>query len=116
MSTPTTGGFDFNRPTIIGLLFLGGYVTVITALIAVVLCYVWRDQEAEAWELTHFTYLANTFWIGVVGSIVGLILALVLIGFLVWFAVGILCLVRVIMSLVAAQKRTPMPNPSTFLI
>ena len=115
MSTPTTGGFDFNRPTIIGLLFLGGYVTVITALIGLVLCYVWRD-EAEEWERSHFTYLANTFWIGVVGSIVGLILALVLIGFLVWAVVGIMCLVRVIMSLVAAQKRAAMPNPSTFLV
>ena len=115
MTDQPTSGFDLNRPTIIGLLFLAAYITGITAIIAVVLCYVWRDG-AEEWERAHFTYLANTFWIGLVGSVIGFVLLIVLIGFPILLAIGVLCLVRVIMSLVSAQKRAPMPNPGTLFV
>lgn len=111
-----TGGFDFNKPTIIGLLYLASYLTGVTAVIGVVLAYVWRSEPGEGWEASHYTYLANTFWIGLVGAVIGFVLMIVLIGFLVLAAVGVLCLVRVIMSLINAQKKMPMPNPGTLLV
>jgi uncharacterized membrane protein len=117
MTEPQTGsGFDLNKPTIVGLLYVASYLTGITAIIGLVLAYVWRGEPGEGWEDSHYTYLANTFWIGLVGLIVGTILLIVLIGFLVWIATGILCLVRIVMSLVNAQKRQAMPNPGTFLV
>lgn len=113
---PSTGGFDMNRPTIINLLYIASYVTGVTAIIGVVLCYVWKADAQGSWEESHLQYLANTFWIGLVGGIVGALLMIVLIGFLVLIAVAILCLVRIIMSLVNAQKQQPMPNPSSYFI
>lgn len=112
-ATPPAGAFDLNRPTIIGLLYLATFVTGITGIIGIVLCYVWRSDAHEPWEATHYTYHIRTFWIGLILSIIGTILMIVLIGFPILFATGIWALVRVIMSLVNAQKRAPMPNPET---
>ncbi len=107
------GGFDLNRPTIIGLLFLATFITGITGIIGIILCYVWRGEAHEPWEATHYTYLIRTFWIGFILSVIGTVLMIVLIGFPILLATGLWALVRVIMSLINAQKRSPMPNPET---
>jgi uncharacterized membrane protein len=114
-ATPVPSGFDMNRPTIISLLFLATYLLGITAIIGVVLAYVWRGEANEPWEATHYQYLITTFWVGLAGMILSVILMVVLVGFLLIFAVGAWVLVRVILSLIAAQKRQPMPNPGTLL-
>ncbi|MEQ1497285.1 MAG: DUF4870 domain-containing protein [Novosphingobium sp.] len=108
-------GFDLNHPTIISLLYLSSFLLGITAIIGVVLAFVWRGETHEAWEDSHYQYLINTFWIGLIGSIVGFILLFVLIGVFVLLGVMALMIVRCVLSLVRAQKREPMPNPATWL-
>lgn len=114
-ATPA-GGFDFNRPTIIGLLYIGAYVTGISGIIGLVLAYVWKGEPHQSWEETHYIYLIRTFWIGLAGAVLGGLTLIIGIGFLILMAVGIWALVRTILSLVNAQKRVPMPDPMTFLI
>lgn len=108
-------GFEFNRPTMISLLYLCSFFTGITALVGVVLAYVWRGETHEPWETTHYRYLIRTFWLGLLGGILGAMLTLVLIGFLILPAVVVLVVVRCVLSLVNAQKRQPMPNAETWL-
>ena len=43
-ATPGANGFEFNRPTIAGLLYLASCITGISAIIGVVLCYVFKQQ------------------------------------------------------------------------
>ena len=112
----TGASFDFNRPTIISLLYLAACVLGVTGLIGLVLAYVWKGEPHEDWEDSHYTYLIRTFWIGLLGIVVSMVLMLVLIGFLLAVAVGVWVLVRSVMSLVNAQKRQPMPDPGTWLI
>jgi uncharacterized membrane protein len=115
-NTPApTGGFDLNRPTIVGLLYLAGFLVGITGLIGVILAFVWKGEPHEEWEASHYQYLINTFWIGLAGSVVGVVLMIVLVGFLVLMAVAALVIVRSVFSLIRAQKREPMPNPGTWL-
>lgn len=114
-SPPASASFDFNRPTIISLLYLSSAVLVVTGLVGLVLAYVWKGEPYEAWEESHYRYLIRTFWLGLIGSIIGVLLLIVLIGFLVLIAVGVLVLVRSVLSLVNAQKKLPMPNPETWL-
>lgn len=114
-----TGGFDFNKPTIIGLLFLGSWITAgITGIIGGVLAFVWKGEAQEPWEGTHYAYLINTFWIAVIGNVIGWILVftiiLSLIGIPLLFAVSIWTTVRAVMSLIKAQARQPMPNPGSW--
>lgn len=114
--TPANSGFEFNNPTIISLLYLASFITGITAVIGVVLAFAWRGEPRADWEASHYQYLINTFWIGLVGSIVGFLLLIVAIGLLVWAAAAVLVIVRSVMSLLNAQKHMPMPNPSTWLV
>lgn len=116
---PSTSGssFAFNNPTIISLLYLASFLTgSLTGIIGVVLAFVWRGEAKADWELSHYQYLINTFWIGLIGGIVGVILMFVLIGFLVLPAVSVLVIVRSVLSLINAQKQQPMPNPASWLI
>jgi uncharacterized membrane protein len=113
---PTSAsGFDFNHPTIISLLYLSSMVLGVTWIVGVVLAYVWKGETHESWETSHYDYLIRTFWIGLIGAIVSVMLMIVLVGFLLLVAVGVLVVVRCVLSLVNAQKRMPMPNPETWL-
>ena len=111
----TSGGFDMNRPTIVSILYLSSFVLGITGLIGVILAFVWQGEPHEDWEATHYQYLINTLWIGLVGSVVGVVLTIVLVGFFILLAVMALVVVRSVLSLINAQKRQAMPNPSTLL-
>lgn len=115
-ATSGPSGFEFNRPTIIALLYLASCITGVSAIIGVVLCYVWKGEPHQPWEATHYTYLIRTFWIGVIGSVVGIVTLLVGIGFLILLGIGIWSLVRTVLSLVSAQKREPMKDPETFFV
>jgi uncharacterized membrane protein len=114
-ATPTPSSFDMNRPTIIGLLYAASYLTGITGIIGVVLCYVWRGEPHEPWEATHYTYHIRTFWVGLIAGIIGFITLIVGIGFLIFLALGVWMLVRTVLAIVNAQKRAAMPNPQTLL-
>jgi uncharacterized membrane protein len=109
------GGFDFNYPTIVSLLYLSSFVLGVTGLIGVVLAYVWRGESREAWEASHYEYLINTFWIGLIGTVIGIILLVVVVGVFVWIAAMVLVVVRSVLSIIRAQKHEPMPNPGTWL-
>jgi uncharacterized membrane protein len=111
----TSASFDFNQPTIISLLYLSSFVLGVTAIVGVVLAYVWKAEPKADWEASHYQYLINTFWIGFFGSVVSVLLMIVLIGFLLIVAVAALVVVRCVLSLINAQKREPMPNPGTLL-
>jgi uncharacterized membrane protein len=114
-AAPANSGFDLNHPTIISLLYLSSFVLGVTAIVGVVLAFVWKGEPHSDWEETHYRYLINTFWIGLIGTIVSVVLFLVLIGFVTLLAVGVLVVVRSVLSLINAQKQIAMPNPDTWL-
>lgn len=109
-------GFELNNPTVISLLYLASFVVGITGIIGVVLAFVWRGEPGADWEASHYQYHINTFWISLIGGIAGILLMIVLVGFLVLIAVGVLVIVRSVLSLLNAQKHQPMPNPGSWLV
>ena len=112
---PPSSSFDFNHPTIISLLYLSSMVLGVTAIVGIVLAYVWRGEAHPDWETSHYQYLIRTFWLALVGSVVSVMLMIVLIGFPLLFAIWVLVVIRCVLSLINAQKRQPMPNPETLL-
>lgn len=111
----SAASFDFNQPTIISVLYLASFLTGVTAIVGIVLAYVWKGDPKAEWEVSHYQYLINTFWIGLVGGFISVVLMIVLIGFLLLPAVMVLVVVRSVLSLINAQKQQPMPNPGTLL-
>lgn len=118
MADPTTtpgAGFDFNRPTIVALLYLASFLFGITGIIGLILAYVWQGETRGTWEESHLRFHIRTFWIALLGCIVSAVLMLVLIGFVALLAIGLWVLIRTIIALVAAQKRQPIADPATWL-
>lgn len=112
----SSSGFDMNRPTIVALLYLASFVVGITGLVGLILAFIWKGENPGDWTESHFTYLINTFWIGLIGGAVGVVLSIVLIGIPLLIAVAVLVIVRTLKSLLAAQKQQAMPNAGSWLL
>lgn len=107
MTDTSNSGFDLNRPTIIWILYLAGFVVGITALIGIVLAYVWAGEAHEPWEDTHYRYAIRTFWISIALAVAGVIISVITIGlgaFIVWPLIAIWFAVRSVRALLAAQR------------
>ena len=129
------GGVQFNRPSLVAVLYLMTYFTGLTALVGVILAYMWRKEPEAEWEASHWPYLINTFWIALGGAllIAGALGAVVLVdgsdfdkftpltttlavlGVLLVPAWLIVLLIRCIRAIANAQVQRPMPRPGTLL-
>lgn len=112
---PAAAGFDFNRPTIIALLYLASFLTAITGLVGLVLAYVWKNEPHEPWEPSHLSFHIRSFWYGLVGALVCAILSFILIGLLGFVALAVWFVVRTVLALLKAQRREAIPDPATLL-
>jgi uncharacterized membrane protein len=112
---PQPSGFDMNRPTVVALLYLVSFITGFTALIGVILAYVWKGELFLDWEASHFRWHIRSFWIGALYSLVSTLFVFILIGYLMYAAVAVWFAVRTVKALMAAQRRAPMPNVESWL-
>ncbi len=130
-----SGGVRFNRPSLVAVLYLLTWFTGLTALVGVILAYIWRKEPEAEWENSHWPYLINTFWMALAGAVAGLVAlgvisslgeldfekfnhptSLVLVvGVLLAVALATVLLVRCIRVLVNAQAQRPMSKPGTLL-
>jgi uncharacterized membrane protein len=97
------------------VLYLAGLAIGITPLVGVVMAYINRGQS-EAWVETHYTWAIRTFWIGLLYFLIALILTFLLIGFILFIAVAVWFIVRVVVGLQAVSRNEPMKNPQSWLI
>ncbi|MFN3228792.1 MAG: DUF4870 family protein [Asticcacaulis sp.] len=106
---------DKTLPVVTYALLLGGALSVgVLAIVALVLAYVSRDQAPD-WAKSHYIFIIRTFWIGLVGSVVGLITTIIGVGVLLLCALVVWALVRCILGLIYATKGEPYPRPQNWL-
>src|SRR4051812_5488600 len=86
-----------------------GFINGITWIVAVVINYVKLDEVKGTWLESHFRWQIRTFWWGLLGAIVGLILFVVLIGYLVWVAVSIWLIYRIVKGWLYLNDAKPLP-------
>ena len=96
-------------------LYLAGIVNGVTALIGLIIAYVKRGELAGTPYESHMTYAIRTFWILLLGVIVGMVLALVLIGYVLLLVLAVWSLYRMVRGLVLALDGRPIPNPQSWL-
>ena len=128
-------GFRFNGPTVVGLLYLATYFTACSALLGVILAYVWRRQPVPEWQQTQFAYLIRTFWLGLAGyAVLGAaamaavaiggeghvwstaVVALATVCFGGGLLLSVLLLVRCALVIVNAQQRVPMARTESWTV
>jgi uncharacterized membrane protein len=114
MSLQTTGQQTSPKTwaIIIWGLYLASFVTVfLTMVVGVIIAYVKRRDLVGTPFESHMTSAIRTFWISVIGSIIGYMLTLVLIGFVMIFFVVVWLLFRSIRGLIRALDGRPIDNP-----
>ena len=89
-------------------LLAASYLTGITALIAVVINYVKKDDVRGTWLESHFRWQIRTFWWGLVWVAIGSLLAIILIGWAVLVAVGVWGIYRIAKGWLNLSERKEM--------
>jgi uncharacterized membrane protein len=110
-----SSGFEFNRPTIVVLLYLASLITGIPILVGLILSYVWSGEAQGGWEASHFRWFIRTFWLSIAWAIIGAATFFFGIGMIILALGGVWIAVRSIKGLIAAQNRLPVTNVETWL-
>jgi uncharacterized membrane protein len=105
---------DTNIAKIIYVLYLLGLVSGITAVIGVIMAYVYRD-DAPDWLKTHYELQIRSFWMVLLYGLIAGLLCLILIGFLLLFLVAVWWVVRCVKGLKYVSENAPYPNPRSWL-
>ncbi|MET0534904.1 MAG: DUF4870 domain-containing protein, partial [Steroidobacter sp.] len=95
--------------TVIYVLYLVTIISGITAIIGVIMAYMYRD-EAPDWLRNHYDFQIRTFWLGLLYSVIAGILCLIFIGFVLFFVIAVWWIIRCVKGLRHLDRREPYPN------
>ncbi|HOE18609.1 MAG TPA: hypothetical protein PLX02_13285 [Syntrophorhabdaceae bacterium] len=82
--------------TIIYALYAASYFVGITAIVAIVINYIKKEDVAGTFLESHFRWQIRTFWFGLLWGVLGGIMALIIIGWAVLVADGIWIIYRLV--------------------
>ncbi len=114
---PVAGAVDdtaLRMARIVYILYLASLIVPVTAIVGVIMAYVYRD-EAPEWLSTHFRFQVRTFWIGMLYMVVGALTALLVVGYLVLLFTLVWVIVRCIKGLQGLDRRRPVADPASWL-
>ncbi len=110
-------------PLIIYICYFLGIFWGITAIIGVVLAYVFKDENNPDWLNTHYRYQIRTFWIGllymVIAGVLSVILFLTIVGYVfavvLWLLISIWLIIRAAKGLKYLNQKQPVLNVETWM-
>ena len=83
-----------------------------TAIVAIVLNYIKRDDARGTWLESHFSWQIRTFWWSVVWAVLGFITMIILIGWVIWGIASIWFIYRIAKGWLNLNEGKPMPLPA----
>jgi len=94
--------------TIIYALYAASFFVGITAIVAIIMNYIKRDDVAGTFLESHFRWQIRTFWFGVLWGVVGAITFLLAIGWFVLIANSIWIIYRIVKGWLRLNDDKPM--------
>ena len=88
-------------------LYFASYVVGITWLVAIIMNYVKREEVRGTWLESHVEWQIKTFWISILGYVIGFITMFFLIGFVIILITFIWNMYRLIIGLIALTENRP---------
>lgn len=79
----------------------------ISAIAAIIVNYLKRDDVAGTWVASHFEWQIKTFWYGLAGAVVSWLLMFVLIGFPLLLATLVWVIYRIVKGWLALNDGKP---------
>jgi uncharacterized membrane protein len=93
---------------IIYLLYAASIFAGITAVIAIIINYLKRDEVAGTWLESHFRWQIRTFWFSVLWLVIGSLTIIIFIGFIIWGIAGIWAIYRIVKGMLNFYDNKPM--------
>lgn len=97
------------------ILFLVSLAFGITAIIAVVIAYINKDDNMPDWLKSHFEYQINTFWKGMIILVVGVATAIIIIGIPILIFWTIWVIIRCVKGMKLLDQQQAQPNPDSWM-
>jgi uncharacterized membrane protein len=94
--------------TIIYALYAASFLVGITAIVAIVMNYVKKDDMAGSFLESHFRWQIRTFWFGLLWGILGVITFIIVIGWFILIANGIWIIYRIVKGWLNLNDNKPM--------
>lgn len=94
--------------TIIYALYAASLFVGITAIIAIVMNYIKKDDVAGTFLESHFRWQIRTFWFGLLWSVIGAITFIIAIGWFVLAANAIWLIYRIVKGWLNLSENKPM--------
>ena len=82
--------------TIIYALYAAFFLAGITAIVAIVMNYVKKDDVAGTFLESHYRWQIRTFWYGLLWSVLGALTFLIVIGWFILFANSVWLIYRIV--------------------
>lgn len=101
-----------NNTKLIYILYLVGLAFGVTAIIAVVMAYINKDDAMPDWMRSHYEFLISTFWKGMLILVVGVITSMILVGVLLLVFFYVWVIIRCVkgMKRLDMSEAQPIPN------
>jgi uncharacterized membrane protein len=112
--TPVEQSEARNWTIAVWVLYLGGYVTVITIIVGLIIAYIKRPDFAGTPYHSHMTSAIRTFWISIIIGIIGGVLSFVIVGIFLLIALAIWQIFRCVRGLVRAVNGQPIDDPESW--
>jgi uncharacterized membrane protein len=94
--------------TVIYALYAASLLVGVTAIVAIVMNYVKKDDVAGTWIQSHFRWQIRTFWFGLLWLVIGTITYVVLIGWVVLAVAYVWFIYRVVKGWLNLNDNKPM--------
>ncbi|MBU3737780.1 MAG: hypothetical protein FGM55_02365 [Rhodoferax sp.] len=90
-------------------LYALSWVTGITALVAIIINYVKRDDARGTLYESHFTWQIRTFWWSLAWTLLGVLTMFILVGFLIMGITAVWSIYRLVRGWLNWNDHKPMP-------
>ena len=91
-----------------------GLLILFTPVIGVILAFIKRDEAQGSIYASHIDYLIKTFWVSLVGTVLGTFTTLILIGWLILLVTAIWFIYRVVIGLIKLNEDKPVSTQGWF--
>jgi uncharacterized membrane protein len=114
MNTPAPQSLESGKSltTVIYALYAVSFVAGVTAIVAIIINYVKKDDVAGSWLESHFRWQIRTFWFALLWCAIGGALCVTVIGIVVGapmlFASGIWVIYRIVKGWLRLSENKPM--------
>lgn len=95
--------------TVIYALYAVSLFFGITAIVAIVLNYIKREDAEGTWLESHFGWQIRTFWWGLLWGVLGWLTFLILVGWIVWGVAFVWFVYRIAKGWLNLNDNKPMP-------